>query len=74
MIVHISTTQKNASLVDIQSCVFGVESEILQAVDPKNIVIELMGAPEKIAQVIGRTGSRILSQVDKMPRTDKVLA
>lgn len=68
MIVMISTTQRRASLVDVQSCVFGVESEIVQAIDPKNIVIELMGSPDKIAQVIGRTGSRILSQVDRAPR------
>lgn len=71
-IVRISTTQRNASVVNVQACVFGVESEILQATDPDNIVIELMGMPEKIAHVVGRTGSRILSQVDKMPRTDNV--
>lgn len=68
MIVKISTTQRRASLVDVQACVFGVESEILEAIDPDNILIELMGSPDKIAQVIGRTGSRILSQVDRAPR------
>lgn len=69
-IVKISTTQRNASVVNVQACVFGVESEILEANDPDNIVMELMGMPEKIAYVVGRTGSRILSQVDRMPRTD----
>jgi len=67
-IVKVSTTQRNASVVNVQACVFGVESEILQATDPKNIIIELMGAPEKIAQIVGRTGSRIVAQVDRMPR------
>lgn len=67
-IVKISTTQRNASVVNVQACVFGIESEILEANDPENIMIELMGAPEKIAQVVGRTGSRILSQVDRAPR------
>lgn len=69
-IVRISTTQRRASLVNVQACVYGVESEILKADDPADIQIELMGAPDKIAQVVGRTGSRIVSQVDRMPRTD----
>lgn len=67
-IVKVSTTQRNASVVSVQACLFGVESEILEANDPKDIIIELMGAPEKIAQIVGRTGSRIVSQVDRMPR------
>lgn len=67
-IVRISTTQRRASLVDIQACVFGVESEILRAEDPNDIQIELMGDPEKIAYVVGRTGSRIVSQIDRAPR------
>lgn len=69
-IVNISTTQRNASVVDVQACIFGVQSEILKAEDPKDIVIELMGDPQKIAYVVGRTGSRIISQVDKAPRSD----
>ncbi|QOI67586.1 hypothetical protein SEA_BEUFFERT_218 [Streptomyces phage Beuffert] len=70
MIVRISTTQKRASLVDVQACLYGVESEILEAVDPADIKIELMGDPEKIAYVVGRTGSRIVSVLDKVRRTD----
>ncbi|AXG66295.1 hypothetical protein SEA_ANNADREAMY_210 [Streptomyces phage Annadreamy] len=70
MIVRISTTQKRASLVDVQACLYGVESEILEAVDPADIKIELMGDPEKIAYVVGRTGSRIVSVLDKVKRTD----
>lgn len=61
MIVRISTTQKNASVVDIQACLFGVDSEIIKAVDPNDIQIELMGEPEKIAYVVGRTQSRIVT-------------
>ncbi len=61
MIVRISTTQKNASVVDIQACLFGVDSEIIKAVDPNDIQIELMGQPEKIAYVVGRTQSRIVT-------------
>lgn len=67
-IVKVRTTQRNASVVNVQACVFGIESEILEANDPENILIELMGAPEKIAQIVGRTGSSIVSQVDRMPR------
>lgn len=67
-IVRISTTQRNCSVVSVQSCVYGVESEVLEAIDPDNIIMELMGMPEKIAYVVGRTGSRILSQVDRAPR------
>jgi len=70
LIVRISTTQKRASLVDIQACIHGVESEILKAVDPADIQIELMGDPQKIAYVVGRTGSRIVSILDKVARTD----
>ena len=69
-IVRISTTQRNCSVVSVQSCVYGVESEVIQATDPDNIIMELMGQPEKIAYVVGRTRSRILSQVDKMPRQE----
>jgi hypothetical protein len=70
LIVHISTTQRRASLVNVQACLFGVESEILKANDPNDIQIELMGDPMKIAHVVGRTKSRIVSQVDKVRRTD----
>jgi hypothetical protein len=69
-IVRISTTQRNCSVVSVQSCVYGVESEVLEAVDPDNIVMELMGMPEKIAQVVGRTRSRIVTVYGKVPRTD----
>lgn len=61
MIVHISTTQKNASVVDIQACLFGVDSEILEAINPADIKIQLTGDPEKIAYVVGRTQSRIVT-------------
>lgn len=70
-IVKISTTQRNASAVNVQACVFGIESEILEAVDPQNVMIELMGAPEKIAQIVGRTRSRIVAQVDRLPRNSE---
>jgi hypothetical protein len=69
-IVRISTTQRNCSVVSVQSCVYGVESEVLEAIDPENIVMELMGMPEKIAQVVGRTRSRIVTVYGKVPRTD----
>lgn len=69
-IVRISTTQRNASVVNVQSCLYGVESEILQANDPADIQMELMGDPMKIAYVVGRTGSRIVSVLDKVVRTD----
>ncbi|QNN99292.1 hypothetical protein SEA_FAUST_220 [Streptomyces phage Faust] len=67
-IVKIRTTQRRASVVNVQACLYGVESEILEANEPDNVIIELMGMPEKIAYVVGRTGSSIVSQVDKMPR------
>jgi hypothetical protein len=54
----------------VQACLYGGESEILKADDPADIQIELMGAPEKIAQVVGRTRSRIVTIYDKMARTD----
>jgi hypothetical protein len=68
LIVRISTTQRRASVVDIQACLYGVEAEILQAEDPSDIQIELMGDPEKIAYVIGKTQSRIVTILDKVER------
>ena len=70
MIVQVSTTQRRASLVNVQACIYGVESEVIKAEDPNDVQIELMGNPEKIAHVVGRTGSRIVSQIDKVERTD----
>ena len=70
MIVRISTTQRNASVVNVQACLYGVESEILRAVDPADIQMELMGDPEKIAYVVGRTQSRIVTILDKVARED----
>lgn len=70
MIVRISTTQRRASLVDVQACIYGIESEIVEAINPANIKIELMGDPQKIAYVVGRTQSRIVSILDKVKRTD----
>lgn len=66
MIVRISATQKTASLVDVQSCVFGVDSEIIEAIDPNDIKIQLTGDPMKIAHVVGRTGSKIVSIVNEV--------
>lgn len=60
-IVRISTVLQNAPSVGIQSCIYGVECETIEAKDPAGIVFELMGSREKIANVVGRTGSRILS-------------
>ncbi|WMI33591.1 hypothetical protein SEA_PHREDRICK_228 [Streptomyces phage Phredrick] len=60
-IVRISTVLKNAPSVGIQACVYGVECETIESKDPAGIVFELMGSKEKIANVVGRTGSRILS-------------
>lgn len=60
-IVRISTVLKNAPSVGIQACVYGVECEAIEATDPAGIVFELMGSREKIANVVGRTNSRILS-------------
>lgn len=70
MIVNVSTTQRNASVVDVQACLYGVQSEVTKAVDPDDIRIELMGDPVKIAHVIGRTRSKIISVLDKAPRQD----
>ncbi len=63
MIVRISTTQRRASLVDVESCIYGVDSEIIEAIDPADIKIQLTGDPMKIAYVVGRTGSKIVSVV-----------
>lgn len=68
MIVRISTTQRRASLVDVESCIFGVDSEILEAIDPADIKIQLVGDPHKICYVVGRTGSRIVSVLES-PRS-----
>jgi hypothetical protein len=60
-IVRISTVLKNAPSVGIQACVYGIECETIEATDPSGIVFELMGSREKIANIIGKTGSRILN-------------
>jgi hypothetical protein len=60
-IVRISTVLQNAPAVGIQACVYGVECETIEAVNPAGIVFELMGPREKIANVVGRTKSRIVS-------------
>lgn len=70
MIAHISTTQRNASVVSVQSCVFGIESQVLKATDPNDIQIELQGEPMKIAYVVGRTGSRIIQIPGIVERQD----
>lgn len=67
-VVHISATLSNAPNVGIQSCVFGVECEVVEKTDPTNIVFELTGSDEKISQIVEKTLSRRISTVAKVRR------
>ncbi len=65
-VVRLSTALRNAPAVNIQSCVYGVECEVMENTDPANIVFELVGSSEKIEMVARKTNSRVVSTVDKV--------
>lgn len=64
MIVSVSTTQSNASILNTQAVIFGVDSEITHRTDPQDIRFELTGDPMKIAHVMGRTRARLIKIYD----------
>ena len=66
-IVQIGSTLQNAPAVGVQSCIYGIECEVIQAVDPTNIVFELSGNDEKIGIIIKKTNSRMISSVTRQP-------
>jgi hypothetical protein len=66
-IVQIGSTLRNAPAVGVQSCIYGIECEVVKAEDPDNIVFELSGNDEKISIIIRKTNSRMISSVTRQP-------
>lgn len=65
-VVRLSTTLRNAPAVNVQSCVYGIECEVMEQTDPANIVFELVGAEDKIQVIADKTNSVIVSNLAKV--------
>jgi hypothetical protein len=62
-IVRVSTTQKNAAIVPIQACIYGIECDLIEAEDPAKILFDLIGDRGKINLIIWKTGSNDLGEL-----------
>lgn len=65
-VVRLSTALRNAPAVNVQSCVYGIECEVMEKTDPANIVFELIGSEEKIRMIAEKTNSKVVSNLAKV--------
>lgn len=65
-VISLKTNYKQAANVQIQAGMYGIEAEVIEAEEPNEIFIDLIGSEEKARYVAEKTGAEIVDIVDRV--------